>query len=383
MNKNKLLFLYMSVVCVFMASCHREQEKPVKLPPLVTAFQVEPKTIPLQPSFVGVAKSSHPVEIRARVEGYLLSINYMEGSMVQPGDLLFQIDPTPFEASLQEAMGMLARAQASLWRAQRSLARLQPLLEKNAASQKEVDDATASVLAAEGEVLSAQANVTQAQINLSYTKIISPIHGWTSRAVSREGTLITPGANGLLTEVSVIDPIWVEFSVADTDRLRAIEESLGNKLLLPSQKEYDVQFTLSDGTVFPHLGKVNFMAPILDPATSSLLIRATCPNPDRIILPGQFVQATLIGAQRPNALFVPQQAVARGEKGQYVFVIDRNNRASVRDVVVGGWYETFWVIKEGLNPGELVVVEGMNKITPGDVVTIQTVQSPSTSLGDK
>ncbi|MBM3197930.1 MAG: efflux RND transporter periplasmic adaptor subunit [Chlamydiae bacterium] len=381
MNRKHTLISLGLITALFLMGCHRQKEQPIKMPPLVTAFQVEPRTIPVKSSFVGVAKSSHPVDIRARVEGYLLSIDYTEGSRVQPGDPLFHLDPTPFEASLQEALGELARAQAELWRAERSLARLQPLLAKNAASQKDVDDATASVLEAEGMVLTAQGNVKQAEINLSYTRIISPIEGLTSRASSREGTLITPGANGLLTEVSVIDPIWVVFSISDQDRLQGLEERADQELVLPAQQDYTVQLRLADGTLFPHTGTVNFLAPVLDPDTSSLVLRATFPNPEGLILPGQFVQATLLGATRPNALFVPQAAVSRGEKGEYLYVIDRNNRISLRDVVVGEWFENFWIIKEGLQPGDIVVVEGTNKIAPGDAVTIQKIDTPPKDLG--
>ena len=367
--KYKIWIIY----CLCLCGCERAIEKPSKLPPLVTGFQVTPQTIAVTATFVGVAKSSHPVEIRSRVSGYLLSINYEEGSHVEPEDLLFQIDPTPFEASLQEAIGTLARAEADLWRARRSLARLEPLLTKNAVSQKEVDDATAAVLSGEGEVLSAQGNVRQAEINLSYTKIRSPIKGWSSRAALREGALISQSMS-VLTEISVIDPIWVVFTIADNDRLQAIEDVKKKTLELLPREDYDVELTFSDGTLFPHRGKVNFIAPILDSATGALVVRATFPNPEGVLLPGQFVQATVLGAKRPEALMVPKQSVGRGENGEFVYVIDRNNIVSLRNIQVGEWYEDYWIVDAGLLPGELVVVDGINKVTPGMQVTLQTIE---------
>lgn len=367
------LFLGVTAFCV--VGCQLGKETPPS-PPLavVTVCEVKPQTIPAVFEFVGVAKSSHPVEIRARVEGYLWSIDYTEGGFVKKEEQLFQIDPRPFEASLQEALGILAREEAILWSAQRSLARIQPLVQKNAASQRDLDDAMASVLAAEASVLAAKANVTQAELNLSYTKITSPIDGYSGRAVYQEGSLITPNVNGLLTLVSVIDPVWILFSISDNQMLQGLGEQDKKRLILPPQQEYTVQLELADGTMFPHVGYVNFSSPTLDPDTGSKIVRASFPNPEGRVLPGQFVRTYVYGAVRPDAIFVPQQAVSRGQEGEYVFVLDKDDVVSMRNVVVGDWYENNWIIKEGLSPGDRVVVEGINKIMPG--VKVQIAQTP-------
>lgn len=357
------------LILVFLFSGCQTSKKE-ETPVTVTAYKIEPKVIPAHFQFVGVARSSHPVEIRARVEGYLQSINYTEGSQVEPGQLLFRIDPSQFEASLQEAKGELARQEAILWRAKRSLERIEPLYEQNAASQRDRDNALARVLTAEASVIAANANVIQAQLNLSYTYITSPIEGLTGRAKQREGDLITPSANGLLTYVSVIDPIWVVFSISDEQLLQARAEGKAQRLILPEEQKYTVTLQLADGSTFPYSGTVNFASPILDPDTGAMVVRAQFPNPKGEILPGQFVSATVSGAYRPNALIVPQQAVSQGRKGMYVFVIQSNNTVSMRQVKVGEWYKSYWIIDEGLQPGDVVVVDGTNKIQNGSKVKV-------------
>ena len=354
-------------------------DRPVRggvTPPVVTAFEVTPKNIPAIFEFVGVAKSSHTVEIRARVEGYLWSIDYEEGSPVKEDSLLFQIDPRPFEASLSASKGGLAREEAILWRAKRSLERMTSLFSKNAVSQRDLDNATASVLMGEANVASAKANLTQAELNLSYTKVTSPIDGLSSRAIYREGTLITPNVNGLLAIVSVVDPIWVVFSVSDNELLQGRGESANHTLILPEQQEYTVELELADGTMFPHKGKVNFTSPTLNPDTGSVTVRAAFSNPEKSVLPGQFVRAYVSGASRPNAIIVPQEAVNQGEDGPYVFVIGKGGKISIREVKLGPWYKDYWIIQKGLSAGEKIVAEGTNKVVEGMVVSIESVQTP-------
>jgi membrane fusion protein (multidrug efflux system) len=375
MKKQIVCLVFVGLISLTNFGCFKPVVPQAKPPMPVTAFQVEPKTIPATFEFVGVAKSSHPVEIRARVEGYLWSIDYLEGSAVKQGDLLFKLDPLPFEASLQEAKASLAREEAVLWRAQRSLDRIAPLFSKNAVSQRDLDDATAGVLTAEANVQVAKANVVQAELNLSYTRITSPIDGLSARAAFREGTLITPGANGLLTLISVIDPIWVLFSISDNEMLKGQGEKAKKELILPEQQEYTVQLELSDGSVFPYTGKVNFASPTLDPETGSLVVRATFPNPQGLILPGQFVRAYVSGAVRPNAIFVPQESVFQGQSGMYVFVLSKDSKVSLRAVVPGEWYKNYWIIKEGLSSGDVVIVQGTNKLVEGSSVHVTSMQT--------
>jgi membrane fusion protein, multidrug efflux system len=371
--------LFFAIFLLLAAGCQPKQRG--RLPVNITAFRLEPHTIPANFAFVGVAKSSHQVEIRSRVEGYLTAIDYVEGSMVAKDTLLFQIDHRPFLASLQQAEGALARQEAVLWRAKKSLERIEPLYKQNAASQRDYDDAIAQVLTAEATVIEAQANVIQAKLNLSYTYITSPIDGWSGRAFFREGTLITPSVNGLLTYVDIIDPIWVYFSVSDNELLQAKAEGSAATLILPEEQNYTVSLVLADGSTFPHTGEVNFTSPILDPQTATMTVRAQFANPQGVLLPSQFVRATISGAFRPNALFVPQESVFQGRQGMYVFVIGPDQTVSIRGVQIGAAFENYWIIKSGLEVGEEVVVNGVNKLLEGSKVNILSSAPSSLKFG--
>lgn len=360
---------YLILLLFYLVGC--KEVKTVSPAPVdVNAFIVEAQTIPADFEFVGVAKSSHPVEIMSRVEGYLESIDYTEGSLVNVNDPLFQIDPRQFEASVIMAEGALEREKAALWRATKSVERIAPLYKKNAASERDLDNAVGAMLAAQASVITAEGNLVKAKLDLSYTKITAPIKGLTGRSAYQPGTLITPNVNGLLTYISVLDPIWVLFSVTNNDLLKLNAEKQTEKVIIPETKDYTVYLTLSDGSSFPYKGKVNFLSPILDPKTGTMMVRAEFPNPDSQLLPGAFVKAKVVGAQRPNAIIVPQTAIFQGKGGMYVFVINSDNTLSRRKVQVGEWYKNYWVINDGLTVGEKIVAEGVNKVDEGTKVNV-------------
>lgn len=356
------------ILLLLVSSCETQKKPAEERAMPVTVVTVEPKTLPAVFEYVGVAASSHPVEIRARVEGYLEKIAYQEGEPVKAGDLLFQLDPRPFIASLDSAKGLLARYEAELWRAQQAVARFKPLYEQKAASKRDLDNAIADELSSQANVDSSKAQVVQAELNLSYTTIVSPISGVTNRSQYREGALITPGANSLLTTVWIVDPIWVYFSVSEGDLLKYRKEEAKKTLRFPKDMNFDIRLILSDGTVLKSIGKVNFADPSFHESTGTLLIRASFPNSKLLLRPGQFVRAQVLGAVWPSAISVPQQAVQQGQKGLYVFVVDKDDRAEMRSIVPGDWNGDNWIIKSGLNKGEQVVVDGVNKIQPGSKI---------------
>ncbi len=362
---DKIIF----ICFVLLAGCQK-QEPPVAMVPEVSTYIVEVQTIPANFEFMGVAESSHLVEIWSRVEGYLWKIAYKEGALVKEDDLLFQIDPRQFQAEVDEAKGAVAREEAVLWAAEQAVARFTPLYERKAASKRDLDNATAEELAGVGSVESAKANLVKAQLNLSYTAITSPIAGLTTRSKYREGTLINPGVNGLLTTVSVLDPIWVIFSVSDFYLLASKEELAKKQLIYPKNEDFDVTVVLSDGSEFPYKGKVNFASPILDQSTGTMTVRAEFPNPQNELRPGQFVRATVRGATRPNAIVVPQESVQQGAKGMFVYVVNDEDVAEIRYVEVGTWYNQSWVIKSGLEEGDEVIVNGVNKVRNGSPVKV-------------
>jgi membrane fusion protein (multidrug efflux system) len=277
-------------------------------------------------------------------------------------------------AKVEQATGEVARQKALVANAHLAVDRLTPLYEKKAASKKDLDNATANKLATEASLLSAQANLLDAQINLGYTTIASPITGYADRAKLREGALINPASNSLLTTVSRLDPIWVYFTVSDNDILQVrqkeaeklidLPESLG-QMAMPKNNAYDVEVSMSDGSAYPHRGKVSFASPTYDQSTGTILVRGVFPNPDGDLRPGQFVRVKVYGANMPNALVVPQRALMQKSTGMYVYRINEEGQPVAQDVSTGQWYGNYQVVTNGLKAGETIIVDGINKIRPG------------------
>lgn len=357
-------------ISMLLTSCEKEKHLPPSLPPIgVSIVTINPKTVSTVFEYIGVAQSSHEVEIRARVTGYLETIAYLEGSFVKKGDLLFQLDPRSFQVALARTKAQLAREQAVLWQAQRAVKRFIPLYEQKAASQRDLDNAIASEMSAEAQVMEAEAQVADAEINLGYTTIRSPVSGLSSQAKFRVGSLISPTQN-MLTTISVIDPIWVLFNISEQDILKSQEEIKKERLVFPPDSEFEIELILADQTIFPEKGIVNFASPSYSEKTGTLTIRSALKNPDNILRPGQFVRVKIYGAKRPNAILIPQTAVQQGQMGSFVFVVDSDNKAEVRPVEPGPWEGDDWVIWKGLNAGDKVIVNGVNKVLPGSPVTI-------------
>lgn len=366
---NYFLITFFCLLCF--TSCQEAPSSP-QVDPEVTIITVERKNIPAVIEYVGMAQSSHLVEIRARVDGYLQKIAYKEGDAVKTGDLLFQIDPTSFEATLAQSKGVEAEQEAGLWRAQRALERFTPLYSQKAASLRDLDNATAEVLASKALVEAAKARVLQAEINLGYTTIRSPISGVSNRARYREGALVGPGSEqSLLTTIYVLDPIWADFNVSEGDILKYREMNQKGHFEFPKDMNFEIEVIFSDSTVLPAIGKVDFADPVLEQSTGSMSVRAIIDNPDHLLMPGQFIRARLRGAFYPNTISVPQKAVMQGAKGLFVYVVNQESKAEMRNIVGGDWHDDDWIIQSGLEVGERVMVDGINKVLPGMKVNIQ------------
>ena len=376
------LFPFFVVTTIFLSGCHENKSPPPSLPPVpVVIQQVERRTLPAIFEYIGVVQSSHEVEIRARVTGYLETIGYTEGAEVKKGDLLFQIDPRPFQAALAQAKALLAKEQSVLWQAERSVKRFTPLYEQKAASQRDLDNAIASEMAAQAQVMAAQAQVADAEINLGFTTIRSPVSGLTSQAKYRVGSLISPGQD-MMTTVSVVDPIWVLFGISEQDLLQSMDELKQGRMVFPKNDEFEIELILADKTVFPEKGIVNFTSPSYSEKTGTLTIRAVLPNPNDILRPGQFVRVRICGAKRPDAIALPQTAVQQGKNGPFVFVVNQDQQAEVRPIVPGPWSQNDWIIWSGLNPGDVVIIDGVNKVLPGSSVKITNPISIQPKEGD-
>jgi membrane fusion protein (multidrug efflux system) len=367
-------FLSSAVVATYLlAGCHKAEK--IATPPVpITAIRVEPQQIPADFEYVGVGESSHIVQLRARVEGYLESINYKEGGMVHAGDLMFVLDQRPFIAVVESVTGQLQRQQAILWNAQQTKARMIPLYNLNAVSQRDLDNALAEALAAEASVASAQADLYKAELNLGFASITSPVTGLASQAKYREGALIAPGPGdeNLLTTIYVVDPIWVNFSVSDSDLLKLKQDVANKKIQLPPNKNFHIEAILSDGSIVAAAGVIDFTNPAIQQSTGTMLIRSVIPNPKLEIYPGQFVRVVVKGAIRPNAVLVPQTSVMQGQNGAFVYVVE-NAMTKSRPVTPGDWYKDYWIIDKGLKAGDIVVVQGVNKIRNGSPVVIQSL----------
>ena len=354
------------------AGCSRESAAPQRPVPEVTTLTIAPRDVGYVTSFVAQTESSRQVNIVARVSGFLDRIAYREGEMVGEGQLLFQLDPKPFQAQLEAARGELQAQQARFKTAEATLGRVRPLAQQNALSQADLDRAQGEFDSAKAAVFSAQAKVTEAELNLGYATIRSPVKGLASRALQRQGAFVNATSESAnLTYVAAVDPIWVTFSVSQNMTAKWRDEIAKKHLIEPKNRDYTVEVVLSDGTPYPHAGKINFTDPSFSQETGSFMVRAVLPNPKQALRPGMFVTAYLKGAVRPGAIVVPQLAVQQGSNGHLVYVVNESGLAEVRPVIVGDYYgEREIVIPTGLHAGDRVIVEGVLKVVPGQPVKV-------------
>jgi len=360
------------VLAALAAGCEKEAPKAERPAPEVSVLEVKPQTIPYTPTFVAQTESSRQVDIVARVSGFLDKIAYHEGELVKQGQVLFQLDPKPFQAQLDAAKGELAAQQARLNTARATLDRVKPLAAQNALSQSDLDRATGEFEAATAAVFAAQAKVKEAELNLGYCTIRTPVTGVASRSLMREGAYLNAmSPDSKLTYVAALDPIWVNFSVSQNQMadIRQLREK--GQVITPKDDAYQVELVLPDGRRYPDKGKISFADPSFSPDTGSFLVRAVLPNPKMDLRPGMFVTAYVEGSTRPDAIVVPQLAVQQGSNGHLVYVVKADGTAEVRPVVVGDYYgEKDIVIMSGLRAGDRVVVDGVLKVVPGQPVKI-------------
>ena len=361
-------------VCAALAAagCTKEAAAPQRPPPVVSVITVAPTVIPYIATFVAQTESSRQVDIVARVSGFLDRIAYPEGELVKEGQLLFQLDPKPFEAQLDAAKGEVLAQQARFTTAESTLKRIKPLAQQNAMSQADLDKAQGEYDASRAAVFSAQAKMKQAEINLGYTTIRSPVTGFSGRAQQRQGAYInSAGDSAKLSYVAAVEPMWVTFSVSQNLMTKMRELVQTGQLITPKNQYYEVEVILSDGKPYPETGRINFADPSFSQETGSFQVRAVISNPKKELRPGMFVTANVKGGTRPNAIIVPQLAVQQGSNGHLVYVIKEDGTAELRPVVVGDYSgDKGILIASGLQAGDRVVVDGALKVVPGQPVKI-------------
>jgi RND family efflux transporter, MFP subunit len=362
--------------------CTEEVPGPQAAPPTeVTAVTVTARDIPATYDFVGKTESTRKVEIRARVQGFLNKRSYEEGEIVKAGQTLFLMDRKPFEAKLKVAKAALGQQEARLRTARANLNRVRPLAAENAVSQKDLDDAIGQEQAAAAAVEAAKAEVIGTDLDLGYTTIRSPLQELASYAVVTEGTYVD-FSNSLLTNVSVLSPMRVNFSVSENQILKVRDEAALGQLRRPERADYEVEIVLADGSVFPEKGRITFADVEFSETTGTYLVRAEIPNLDASLRPGQFVRARVLGAVRPGAIVVPKRAVLQTAQGSMVFVISKDGTAEPRPLTLGDWYEEDWIVTQGLRGGETVAVDGAIKLRPGAPVKVVEA-GPATGPAEK
>ncbi len=375
-NYSKKIFFVL--IFIAMLSCNKDKNK--QAPPQQIKFvKVIQKEIPIYQTYVGQVYGYKDIPIRARVDGYLMGIHFKEGHRVKKGQLLYSIDPQPYQAKVAESMGQLAKAKTESVRAKNELNRIQPLAEMNAVSQSDLDAAKAEYEAAQASVEAAEANLRLTKINLGYTRIKSPISGLIGKSEAKEGEYVGRSPNPvILNTVSRIDTILVEFFITEAEYLRFFR-SINQDKAKKYDKRSTLELILADGSVHDYKGKIDFINRNVDPKTGAILLQASFPNPKRLVRPGQYAKVKALVDIADSALIVPQRCV-RELQGKYsVYIVNQENKIESRQIDVSSFYQDYYVISSGLNAGDKVVFEGIQKVIPGMQVSPEIVEFKSQS----
>jgi membrane fusion protein, multidrug efflux system len=335
-------------------------------PAQVGVVKLAAADVALPLDFSGRVAGFRVVEIRAQVGGVLLKREFQEGSVVDVGQVLFRIDPRPYEAALARTTAQAAQAKAALTQAEENFKRQEGLVAQKVATQKAYEDAIAARDQARANVALIEADATTARLNLEYTTIKAPAKGPTSLVSPAEGTLIK-AQDTLLTTITQLDPAYVNFTFTDGE-LRRLQEIDKSPEDLFDSRNVKVELQFGDGAVYPHTGTVDTRSRTVDPRTGTILTRAIFPNVDGALLPGQFVRVKMTGITMPNAIVVPKVAISQGPLGPFVYLIEKDNVARARQVRIYRELPDGFIVRKGLEPGDRIVVDGVIRVRPGSVV---------------
>lgn len=339
-------------------------------PPEVAVVTVTPKSLTLTTELPGRLEASRVAQVRARAAGIVLKRVFREGSEVKAGDVLFRIDPAPFQATHDSARAALAKAEANLAQATLKAQRFKPLVETNAISRQEYDDAVTAEKQAAADVAAAKAALQTASLNLGYATVTAPISGRIGRAQVTEGALVGVGEATPLAIVQQVDPIYVTLTQSSTEVLRLRRAMAGGQLANVGKGQAKITLVTEDGREYPRPGKLLFSDLTVDESSGAITLRAEFPNPDRLLLPGMYVRAQLGQAVKEQAITVPQQAVIRTQDGASVMLVDDNGKVAVRTIKADTAQGDTWIVSDGLKPGDRVIVEGLQKVKPGATVRV-------------
>jgi membrane fusion protein (multidrug efflux system) len=351
-----------------------KQPPPPPPPPQVRYVTVAPQSVTITTELPGRTSAYRIAEIRPQVSGVILKRMFIEGQNVKAGQQLYQIDPAPYQASLDSARAALIKAEASVVSASALADRYKPLAEARAVSRQDYDNAVASQAEAKADVASAKASVETARINVVYTKVLSPIAGRSGRSAFTEGALVTASQTTDLVVIQQLDPIYVDVTQPSTLLLRLKRELASGKLTKSGENQALVRLALEDGSEYSHPGKLKFTEVTVDQGTGSVTLRAEFPNPDNILLPGMFVHERIEEGIDPAALLVPQQGITHDSKGEpTAMVLNADNKVELRVVKTDRAVGDQWLVSNGLKTGDKVIVVGLQGIKPGQAVDAKPI----------
>ncbi|ORE91625.1 efflux RND transporter periplasmic adaptor subunit [Aurantimonas sp. 22II-16-19i] len=354
----------LAAATALLVSAPAQAQAPNMPPPQVTVETLQAKTVPVTYEYPGRIVASREVEVRARVGGILLSREFDEGSRVKKGDLLFTIDPATYQAQVALAKAQVAQAEAQLSQARRSEERARALTRRGASSQSTLDDAVSARELAEAQVEAAEAQLRTANLSLDYATVEAPAGGITSLEQVPEGSLLSTG--DLLTKISQIDPVYANFSAADTEAASIREMVEGGALAgAASAEELKVEIVFGDGQTYGETGRIDFTSTSIDTQTGTILSRATMPNPEARLLPGQFVRLRLKGLVARDAIVIPAEALMQGPQGVFVYTVDDENVAAVAPIEIERQIPDGYLVKSGLKAGDRLITKGVVKVRPG------------------
>jgi len=345
------------IICV---GCSSNAEKPAPPPPGVTVTPAIQKDVPIHQEWVGTMLGNVDADIRPKVDGFLLSRLYTEGSYIEKGAPMFQLDKRQAQAAVEQAQGNLERARASLGQAQIDVRRYTPLVAQRAVSQAELDKALSSETAGKAGVDANQAVLDNAKLNLGWTTVTSPISGIAGVSKVQIGDLMTPIT--VMTTISSVNPIYVDFNVAEQDYLRFVREKTGRSA------GQDLELILGDGTVYPRRGHALFVNREVDSRTGTIQVRGEFSNPGNVMRPGQYARIRAVTELRKSAVLIPQQAVSELQGVYQVGVVSADNKVTIKTVKLGPQSDDMWVVESGLQAGDNVVIDGLQRIKTGMTV---------------
>jgi len=371
-----------TAIALLLAGCSKPAPQETPPPPEVTVITAQSQPLANLIEVPGRLQAVRIAEVRARVDGVVERRLYEEGTDVRAGQPLFAIDPRPLRAQLSAAQATFARAEATAANAQQDVTRYEGLVSQQAISQQEYDAAIARLRTAQADVAAARAQVETARLNLGYTTVNAPIAGRAGRAEVTEGALVSAASATLLTRIEQVHPIYANFSQSSSELLAIRQAVAAGSVKVPSSIErVEVRLVLEDGSIYERPGHLNFLDLRIDEATGTAALRAEFPNPDRELLPGQFVRVRIEAGMRADGMLIPQRAVTVTPQGASVMVVGDSDVVVSRPVKVGGLHGGSWAILDGIAPGERVIVDGLQKVQPGQPVrlAVATAQTDTTA----